>query len=301
MQDPKTFTYEDVKSHDLLRDLWVVIGNSVYNMTPWVENHSGGTEVLLENAGKDATLAFYDMCNPEKAKAKLDLFKIGELVREERKTVAQLRREVHTEEYNKFYFRYTQKEINELTEKNSQFLTIENQVFDLTGLQTPTKEFATLVQNKKPNPEKEDKENLEELFEKFFVGEISKEKEEVKNVDVPHVEKVQNEPADLGFGQSIESKPVANPMFSNAPKQVNPPSLDKKMINEVDLTREGSSLEESPKNNTENPDIEQESSEIKEEDKMPRTGVREYLQTGALIAIATSVSVVVTLYRKLGF
>lgn len=94
-EDSQSYTYQEVKEHDIRRDLWVVVNNTVYNITPWVENHSGGAECLLEFAGKDATIAFYNQCSPEKAEIKLDEFKIGELVEEERKTIAQLRREDH--------------------------------------------------------------------------------------------------------------------------------------------------------------------------------------------------------------
>lgn len=98
--EEKTYSYEEVAKHDLLRDLWLVVNNSVYNMTSWVESHTGNPESIIKRAGKDATLAFYDFCDPQDASDKLKEFKVGELVEEERSSIAQLRRKEHGLEYN---------------------------------------------------------------------------------------------------------------------------------------------------------------------------------------------------------
>jgi cytochrome b involved in lipid metabolism len=42
-------------------DLWLVIDRKVYDVPRWMDEHPGGPEVLLEEAGKDATNAFADI------------------------------------------------------------------------------------------------------------------------------------------------------------------------------------------------------------------------------------------------
>jgi len=63
---------------------WIVIHNSVYNVTKFLNEHPGGEEVLLEQAGKDGTEAFEDVGHSTDARELMKKYKIGELVEEER-------------------------------------------------------------------------------------------------------------------------------------------------------------------------------------------------------------------------
>ncbi|XP_013392633.1 fatty acid 2-hydroxylase [Lingula anatina] len=50
-----TFSLEEVKKHNHVKDLWVINQNKVYDVTTFVEKHPGGKEVLAEFAGSNVT------------------------------------------------------------------------------------------------------------------------------------------------------------------------------------------------------------------------------------------------------
>lgn len=54
----KEFTWEDVAKHNRPGDAWVVIENSVYDISDFAERHSGGP-MIYQGAGSDATVYFY--------------------------------------------------------------------------------------------------------------------------------------------------------------------------------------------------------------------------------------------------
>ena len=51
----KLFTKEQVATHNTKHDLWIIVENRVYDITPYVELHQGGLEALLRKAGGEAT------------------------------------------------------------------------------------------------------------------------------------------------------------------------------------------------------------------------------------------------------
>ncbi|KAG2216148.1 hypothetical protein INT45_003774 [Circinella minor] len=74
------FSTADVAKHNTKSDLWVVIHNKVYDITKFVQEHPGGEEVLLDEAGKDATEAFEDIGHSDEAREfYLAKYEIGEL------------------------------------------------------------------------------------------------------------------------------------------------------------------------------------------------------------------------------
>ncbi|KAK9304790.1 hypothetical protein QLX08_003993 [Tetragonisca angustula] len=79
----KFYTREEVAKHNDNKDLWFIIHNKVYNVTQFI-NHPGGEEVLLEQGGQDCTEAFEDIGHSSDARELMEIFKIGELVKEER-------------------------------------------------------------------------------------------------------------------------------------------------------------------------------------------------------------------------
>lgn len=49
---------EDVRQHSSKKDCWVIINNTVYNVTEFLNEHPGGASVILQYAGRDATKAY---------------------------------------------------------------------------------------------------------------------------------------------------------------------------------------------------------------------------------------------------
>ena len=52
------FSREEVRRHCTANDLWVVLCGRVFDITPYLEFHPGGAEILLEYAGQDVTVPF---------------------------------------------------------------------------------------------------------------------------------------------------------------------------------------------------------------------------------------------------
>ncbi|KAJ9477436.1 Cytochrome b5 [Pseudozyma hubeiensis] len=77
--DSKKITMEELKKHDSSDDLWLLIDGKVYNVSKFMDEHPGGDEVLITEAGKDATEAFEDVGHSEDARALLGPMLVGEL------------------------------------------------------------------------------------------------------------------------------------------------------------------------------------------------------------------------------
>uniref|UniRef100_W5M9A7 Cytochrome b5 type B n=2 Tax=Lepisosteus oculatus TaxID=7918 RepID=W5M9A7_LEPOC len=79
------YTLEEIQKHNMSRDTWLVIHDKVYDITRFLEEHPGGEEVLLEQAGGDATESFEDVGHSTDAREMLKQYFIGELDMNDRK------------------------------------------------------------------------------------------------------------------------------------------------------------------------------------------------------------------------
>uniref|UniRef100_A0A0R3RF86 Cytochrome b5 n=1 Tax=Elaeophora elaphi TaxID=1147741 RepID=A0A0R3RF86_9BILA len=60
-KDLKEYTIAEVAEHNDASSTWLIIDNNVYDVTKFLEEHPGGDEVLLEQAGQNATESFKDI------------------------------------------------------------------------------------------------------------------------------------------------------------------------------------------------------------------------------------------------
>lgn len=81
----KYFTLEEIRTHNLSKDTWLIIHDKVYDITSFLEEHPGGEEVLFEQAGADATESFEDVGHSTDAREMLDQYFLGELHKDDRK------------------------------------------------------------------------------------------------------------------------------------------------------------------------------------------------------------------------
>uniref|UniRef100_A0A5S6QHR9 Cytochrome b5 n=1 Tax=Trichuris muris TaxID=70415 RepID=A0A5S6QHR9_TRIMR len=81
----RKFTRSEVKEHNAKSSTWLVIENKVYDVTPFLDEHPGGIEVLLEHAGRDATEGFEDAGHSNDAKEIREQYLIGEVIESEQK------------------------------------------------------------------------------------------------------------------------------------------------------------------------------------------------------------------------
>ncbi|NWZ28275.1 CYB5B protein, partial [Asarcornis scutulata] len=70
---------QEVARRNCSREAWLVIHGRVYDVTRFLEEHPGGEEVLLEQAGKDATESFEDVGHSTDAREMLKQYYIGEV------------------------------------------------------------------------------------------------------------------------------------------------------------------------------------------------------------------------------
>ncbi|KAK7114095.1 cytochrome b5-like [Littorina saxatilis] len=75
----KVFRAEEVKSHKDSKSTWLIIHNQVYDVTKFLDEHPGGEEVLLEQAGGDSTEAFEDVGHSTDARDLMKDYLIGDL------------------------------------------------------------------------------------------------------------------------------------------------------------------------------------------------------------------------------
>uniref|UniRef100_A0A8C1RQJ8 Cytochrome b5 type B n=1 Tax=Cyprinus carpio TaxID=7962 RepID=A0A8C1RQJ8_CYPCA len=76
----KYYTREEVQSHNTSKDTSLISHDKVYAITGFMEEErEGGEEVLLEQAGADATESFEDVGHSTDAREMLQQYYIGEL------------------------------------------------------------------------------------------------------------------------------------------------------------------------------------------------------------------------------
>jgi len=76
----KTFTPAEVATHNNPeKGLYIIIDQSVYNVTNFVDEHPGGVKILKRMAGKDATKQFWKYHNESVLKKYSSKLKVGEV------------------------------------------------------------------------------------------------------------------------------------------------------------------------------------------------------------------------------
>ncbi|KAH0819724.1 hypothetical protein GEV33_003067 [Tenebrio molitor] len=82
--EERVINLDEVSWHDNPNDCWIIIYDRVYNITDFLDEHPGGGDILLEYAGRDASVAFRGSGHSQQALRALDRFLVGELPMHER-------------------------------------------------------------------------------------------------------------------------------------------------------------------------------------------------------------------------
>lgn len=89
-------TLEEVQKHNSRESVWVIIGDTVYDLTAFLDEHPGGPDIILRHAGSDVNSIFaaihaptvLKMLKPEQCVGKIDVSTLparkGDLEEEER-------------------------------------------------------------------------------------------------------------------------------------------------------------------------------------------------------------------------
>jgi cytochrome b involved in lipid metabolism len=75
----KEYTADEVAQHTGDKDVWMSIHGKVYDVTPFLEDHPGGPEILRNVAGMDASEQFDEVFHSDKAKDMMHKYEIGKL------------------------------------------------------------------------------------------------------------------------------------------------------------------------------------------------------------------------------
>ncbi|KAJ5673277.1 Cytochrome b5 [Penicillium longicatenatum] len=86
------YTIEEVQKHNKADDLWIILHNKVYDVTKYIEDHPGGSAILIEVAGTDATEAFEETGHSDEARDELARYHVGDLPSEEHAEIVEVYR-----------------------------------------------------------------------------------------------------------------------------------------------------------------------------------------------------------------
>lgn len=78
------YTLEEVSEHDSFDDCWIVLFDKVFDVTNFLMEHPGGEDVIVENAGRDVTVAFRGVGHSTLALRALDDYLVGIVCHAER-------------------------------------------------------------------------------------------------------------------------------------------------------------------------------------------------------------------------
>ncbi|KAJ8482643.1 hypothetical protein ONZ45_g14874 [Pleurotus djamor] len=74
----KVISVDELRQHKTKDSLYVLIHGKVYDVTKFLDEHPGGDEVILAEAGQDATEAFEDVGHSDEARALLPGMLVGD-------------------------------------------------------------------------------------------------------------------------------------------------------------------------------------------------------------------------------
>ncbi|XP_042217259.1 cytochrome b5-like [Homarus americanus] len=80
----QVYTLSEVSEHDTFEDCWIILYDKVFDVTRFLLEHPGGEEVMMEHAGRDATIAFRGVGHSVPALQALDDYLVGILPGSER-------------------------------------------------------------------------------------------------------------------------------------------------------------------------------------------------------------------------
>merc|ERR1712216_938701 len=75
MSQPRIIKVEELKKHSTEKDLWLLIGGKVFDVTEYQDEHPGSDSILHDIKGRDATCEFEDVGHSKDAiKTRDDLY-----------------------------------------------------------------------------------------------------------------------------------------------------------------------------------------------------------------------------------
>lgn len=76
----KTYTMCQLRRHNHAESAWILVGNTIYDATPYIRSHPGGTATILRKAGGAADCTEDMRFHSGRAQKEWKKFKVGTLV-----------------------------------------------------------------------------------------------------------------------------------------------------------------------------------------------------------------------------
>jgi hypothetical protein len=76
----RTYTMCQLRRHNKPTSAWILVGNTIYDATPYIQSHPGGTETILRKAGGAADCTDDLRFHSKRAQKEWRKFKVGMLV-----------------------------------------------------------------------------------------------------------------------------------------------------------------------------------------------------------------------------
>ena len=175
----KLFKRSEVAVHNREDDCWIIIENSVYDVTGFVDQHPGSFVPIVEHAGKDATKAFVGKPHSKKAfEQLLPTFKVGSVNPAEpfeqtsKPQVSTLQSKVHQ---RSILILWSEFETHD--SKDSLWILVRGKVYDVTKFKSHPGSFEKLLQSAGRDATKEfekvgHKAGAIKQMEQYFIGYI---------------------------------------------------------------------------------------------------------------------------------
>ena len=69
------YSFDEIKRHCKIDDCWIIIHNKVYDVSNYINNHPGGSNLILNKGGFDCTIDY--KFHSKKAQKLITKFHIG--------------------------------------------------------------------------------------------------------------------------------------------------------------------------------------------------------------------------------
>lgn len=80
-QQPNTYTMCQLRRHNHVNSAWILVGTTIYDATPYIRSHPGGTQTILRKSGGAADCSEDLQFHSKRSQKEWKKYKVGTLCR----------------------------------------------------------------------------------------------------------------------------------------------------------------------------------------------------------------------------